>query len=90
VQLTLPDGSSVTSLSYAISGGPTAKSGIINVGKSSVISAVIGGLSAGSGYMISLSGGSDRGDSCAGLARRSTLCKRSFARPCLTAPLTAP
>jgi hypothetical protein len=68
MQLSLPDGSSVTSVSYTVTGGPTAKSGTINVGKSSTVSAVIGGLAAGSGYMISLSGTSDGGDSCAGSA----------------------
>ncbi|HEV3191875.1 MAG TPA: NHL repeat-containing protein [Polyangiaceae bacterium] len=68
MQLALPDGSTVTAVSYTITGGPTAKSGTINVGKSSTVSAVIGGLAAGSGYMISLSGNSDGGDSCAGSA----------------------
>jgi hypothetical protein len=68
MQLTVPDGSSVSSLSYTISGGPTAKSGTIDVSKSNTISAVIGGLAAGSGYMISLSGTSDGGDACTGSA----------------------
>jgi streptogramin lyase len=68
MQVTLPDGSHIGTVSYTISGGPTSKSGTFDVSKSNTVSAIIGGLAAGSGYMISLSATSSAGYPCAGTA----------------------
>jgi len=68
MQLTVPDGSGISSFAYTIGGGPTAKSGTIDVSKSNTVSAILSGLAAGSGYTISIAGTSDAGDTCAGSA----------------------
>ncbi len=68
MEITAPDGSNIGSVSYTISGGPTAKSGALDVSKSNSIAAVIGGLVAGGGYMLALSAASSTGDTCAGSA----------------------
>jgi len=66
--LTVPGGFSLSSVSYVISGGPTAKSGTIDVSQSSTIRAVIGGLLAGPGYILDVSAMADASDACAGTA----------------------
>jgi hypothetical protein len=68
MQVTLPDGSRIGTVSYTISGGPTPKSGTFDVSKSNTVTAIIGGLAAGSGYMISLSAISSAGYPCVGTA----------------------
>src|SRR5882724_3614203 len=57
-------------VAYAVTGSSSfSKSGTINVGQSSTVSAVIGGLPAGSGYSISLTGtAADGVTTCAGSA----------------------
>jgi hypothetical protein len=68
MQVTLPDGSHIGTVSYTISGGPTAKSGTFDVSKSNTVTAIIGGLAAGSGYIVSLSSISSAGYPCVGTA----------------------
>ncbi|HTQ06484.1 MAG TPA: metallophosphoesterase [Polyangiaceae bacterium] len=70
VALQLANGTSVSSATYTITGpGGFTKSGNLNVGNSGAISAVIGGLPAGTGFSITLSATSTDGStSCAGSA----------------------
>jgi hypothetical protein len=70
VALQLANGTTVNSASYTITGpGGFAKSGSVDVSNSGSISAVIGGLPAGTGYSITLSATStDSSTSCAGSA----------------------
>jgi N-acetylneuraminic acid mutarotase len=68
MQLTVPDGSSISSFNYTITGGSTMKSGTLDVSRSNTVSAIIGGLATGPGYVISLTGTSDGGDTCTGSA----------------------
>jgi hypothetical protein len=65
-ELTLTDGSTLNSLTYQISGGPTAKSGTIDVSRSDALSVAIGGLAAGPGYLLTLQGTLTSGDPCGG------------------------
>ena len=58
----------LSSVDYTISGGPTAKTGMIDISNSNNIRAVIGGLTAGTGYLIALSATSSTSDVCAGSA----------------------
>jgi calcineurin-like phosphoesterase family protein len=68
VGLALADGTSLSSASYTIV-GPAAftASGVINVGSSTTLTAVVGGLPAGVGYSISIAATTVGGaDTCAG------------------------
>ncbi len=66
VALVLQGGAIVSSFTYAIS-GPSSYTGSINVANSSTVSATIGGISAGNGYSLMLSGSSVDGQTmCAG------------------------
>jgi hypothetical protein len=55
LQLKLGD-ATVSTLSYVISGNGFTKNGVLDVSKGKTISATIGGIPAGSGYTLSLSG----------------------------------
>jgi hypothetical protein len=63
-------GVTLTSVSYSVTGpNGFSKSGTINVGSSTTVSAVIGNLPAGNGYTITLTGtGTDGATTCAGSA----------------------
>jgi hypothetical protein len=66
VALLLKGGGVVNAFSYAIT-GPNSYSGTINVANSSTVSATVGGISAGTGYALTLTGTSVDGQtSCAG------------------------
>jgi hypothetical protein len=65
MQLTLPNGVSITSVGYAIT-GPSQQSGTVAVGSGDAIQFVVGGLTAGSGYTIQLSATDSIGDLCSG------------------------
>jgi hypothetical protein len=67
VRLTLADGATLNTLNYTIA-GPTMTSGSIDVSMTASIHAVIGGLAAGPGYSLALSGTTNMGDACAGSA----------------------
>ncbi len=49
----------ISSLSYQISGGTFSKTGTLNVGNSTTLSGIIGGIPAGQGYTITVSGTDD-------------------------------
>jgi phospholipase C len=76
MRLTLPGGSQLDTVSWAITGGPTGatsanpvQSNTVNVTNSLSVSFSIGGLPAGSGYVITLSGTTTNGQtSCGGSA----------------------
>jgi 5'-nucleotidase len=70
LELQLASGAVLTSLSYTISGGSGfSRTGSIDVTNATTVSTTIGGIPAGSGYMIALSGtATDGGTSCAGSA----------------------
>ncbi len=62
-------GVTLTTVNYSISGpGGFSKTGSINVASSNTVSAVIGGLPAGTGYTIALTGTGTDGTACAGSA----------------------
>jgi hypothetical protein len=65
--LQLPDGFSIESVSYQITGNGFTKSGSFDVSASQGISALIGGIPAGTGYTITLSAG-EGGATCSGSA----------------------
>jgi hypothetical protein len=66
VALLLQGGGTVNSFAYSIT-GPSTHTGTINVTNSSTVSAVIGGIAAGTGYSLTLTGTSVDGQtSCAG------------------------
>src|SRR5271155_1649177 len=71
MQLTLPGGEQITSVSWTVTGpngAPTVvQSGNVPVGSSNTISFLVGGIPVGSNYTISLSGSStDQAVSCTG------------------------
>jgi phospholipase C len=76
MRLTLPGGSQLNTVSWIITGGPTGatslnpvQSNTVNVTNSLSVSFSIGGLPAGSGYLITLSGTTTNGQtSCSGSA----------------------
>ncbi len=73
MQLTLPGGEQINSVSWTITGpnGATTvvKTGMVNVGNSTKVNFQIGGIPAGTGYSITLSGSSADGTvTCAGSA----------------------
>jgi phospholipase C len=60
---------SISSFSYTITGpGGSTRTGTFDVSKSSTLSALIGGLPAGTGYTISVTGTSSAGTTCSGSA----------------------
>jgi hypothetical protein len=66
-QYTLPGGEHISNINYTLTNGTNTYSGTVAVGASSVISFVVGGVAAGTGYTITLSGTSDDGlVSCSG------------------------
>jgi phospholipase C len=77
MQLTLPGGEQITSVSWTVTGpngAPTVvQSGNVPVGSSNTISFLVGGIPVGSNYTISLSGSStDQAVSCVGSATFNT------------------
>jgi hypothetical protein len=60
-QYTIPGGEHISTINYTLTNGAHTYTGTVNVGASSVISFVIGGITAGTGYTITLSGTSDDG-----------------------------
>jgi phospholipase C len=69
LDLQVVDGLTLNTLSYTITGGAFTKMGAINVSNSTTVSAVIGGIPFGTGYLISISGTSVEGSAmCAGSA----------------------
>jgi hypothetical protein len=64
LQLTLPSGVTVGSVSYTIT-GPTPQQGTVDVGSDQAIQFVVGGLAAGS-YTIQLTANDSNGDPCSG------------------------
>jgi hypothetical protein len=70
--LTLPDGTTITSVTYNIS-GPTTTSGTVPIGDAQSIEFVVGGLLAGSGYSITLGATDSMGDHCSGTASGFTI-----------------
>jgi hypothetical protein len=66
-QYTIPGGEHISTINYTLTNGTNTYTGTVNVGASSVISFVIGGVAAGSGYSVTVSGKSDDGlVSCSG------------------------
>ncbi len=63
LQYTLPSGQTLNTVNYTLTNGVNTYTGVINVAgaTSSVISFVIGGVAAGTGYSITLGGLSDDG-----------------------------
>jgi hypothetical protein len=73
MQLTLPGGEHITTVTYTIS-GPHSYTGSVNVSGSSSISFALPGIAAGSGYTITLSATSDDGTvSCVGTSAPFTV-----------------
>jgi len=76
MRLTLPGGSQLNTVSWTITGGPTGattampvQSGTVNVANSLSVAFTVGGLPAGSNYVIALSGVSTSGSAtCSGSA----------------------
>ncbi len=60
-QYSIPGGEHISNISYTLTNGANTYSGKVNVGSSSVVSFVVGGVVAASGYTITLSGVSDDG-----------------------------
>jgi len=58
-EYTIPGGEHISTISYTLTNGTNTYSGTQNVGSSSTISFVLGGIAAGTGYTITLSGTSD-------------------------------
>jgi hypothetical protein len=80
VALVLQGGAIVSSFTYSIS-GPNSYTGSINVANSSTVSATIGGIVAGNGYSLMLSGNSVDGQ---------TMCSGTSASFVVTAGATTP
>ncbi len=64
-QLLLGANANVTSLNWSIS-GPNSYSGIIQIGDAQSVEVVAGGIAAGSGYTLTISGADTAGDPCSG------------------------
>jgi phospholipase C len=77
MQLTLPGGEQVNSVNWTVTGpngaSTVVQSGMVNVGSSTTVSFLIGGIPAGASYTITLSGTSTDGTvTCAGSAMFNT------------------
>jgi hypothetical protein len=64
MRLTLPTGEALSSIHYVVT-GPTNTSGDVPIGNAQSIEFVVGGLSAGSGYTVTLTAIDSAGDRCA-------------------------
>ncbi|HEX3772103.1 MAG TPA: hypothetical protein VHV30_14605 [Polyangiaceae bacterium] len=93
--LTLPGGTQIDTVNWVVTGpngaSTVVQSGMVNVGSSSGISFLIGGLPPGSGYTVTLSGSSTDGTvTCAGSATFTvsarTTSNVNVALQCQTAP----
>jgi hypothetical protein len=67
LSVTLPNGSTVASVTYHIT-GPTTTTGMVAIDNAQSIEFVVGGLLAGSGYSIALTATDSMGDPCSGTA----------------------
>lgn len=94
MQLTLPGGEEINSVNWTVTGpngaSTVVQTGVVNVGGSTTISFLIGGIPAGSNYSISLTGTSPDGTTtCAGAATFNTAARTttnvSVALACNTA-----
>jgi hypothetical protein len=65
-RLTLATGVSLTSLNWTISNGTNTYTGTVNIGDAQSVEWVAGGILAGSGYTLTVSGSDSQGDPCAG------------------------
>ena len=77
MELTLPGGEQINSVTWTVTGPNNAstviQTGTVNVGSSTTVSFLVGGIPAGSNYNISLSGSSADGTvACAGTAQFNT------------------
>jgi Lamin Tail Domain len=68
MRLTLPDGEAISSVSYTVTGGPSAitRMDTVDVEDSSIVRFQVGDLPVGPGYAINLSAVTEHGASCAG------------------------
>ena len=64
--LTIGTGVNVTSLSWTISNGTNSYNGVVNIGDAQSVEWVAGGIAAGSGYVITVTGSDCSGDPCNG------------------------
>jgi hypothetical protein len=78
VQLTIPGGDHISSVSYKLTDGIHTVSGTVDVSDASVISFVVAGVPAGPGYTLTMSATSDDGIvSCAGQQSGVTILSRA-------------
>jgi hypothetical protein len=70
--LLLGPNANVTSLNWSIS-GPNSYSGVIQIGDAQSVEVVAGGIAAGSGYTMTISGADSAGDPCSGTSNAFTV-----------------
>ena len=67
LRLTLAQGAALTSVDYSITGnGITPITGTVSVAQSTVLAFQVGGIPAGTGYLLELTGTASDGSSCVG------------------------
>jgi hypothetical protein len=73
MHLTIGNGVSVTSLNWVISNGTNTYTGTIAIGSAGAVEFVAGGIAAGSGYVVTLTGTDTSGDFCSGTSAPITV-----------------
>jgi hypothetical protein len=77
-QYTLPGGEQINTVNYTLTNGVNSYSGTINVGGSSVITFVVGGVASGSGYVLTLNATTADGTvSCTGASAPFSVSNRA-------------
>jgi hypothetical protein len=73
MHLTIGNGVSVTQLTWTISNGTNSYTGTVPIGDAGSIEFVAGGIQAGSGYVVALSGADTNSDPCTGTSAAVTV-----------------
>ncbi len=87
---TPPNGATVTSLNWTISNGTNTYTGTNVVGDAQSFEFVQGGIAAGTGYTVTLSGSDSKGDPCSGVSATFTIVAGAVTQTTLAVFCTQP
>ena len=89
MHLTLSPGVTLTSVSWTIS-GPNAYSGTVQIGDAESLEFVAGGILAGSGYTVTITGTDSSGDPCTGTSAPFSITAGAVTQAVMVVTCTAP
>jgi len=90
MHLTIAAGVNLTALNWTISNGTNSYSGTVGIGDAQSIEFVAGGIQAGGGYIVTLSGSDSAGDPCTGASATVTVVAGATSAAVVIVTCTAP